>query len=66
MCLSNVYDRTADAEHLLVKNVQNFRMENGQLVFTDLMEREYAYPASLVSADLVGGQVVIALEKGGE
>ena len=59
MCLSTVYDKKADAEHALLKNVQNIRVDGRHLVFTDLMEREHEYEGALVSADLVNGSVII-------
>jgi len=61
MCLSNVYNQKMDAEHLLLKNVQSIRAEDGRLFFTDLLERVYEFEGALLSADLVNGSVIIDL-----
>jgi len=59
MCLSNVYNQKIDEEHLLLKNVQSIRAEDGRLFFTDLLEREHEFEGVIVSADLINGSVVI-------
>jgi hypothetical protein len=61
MCLSTVYSSKPEAEDILLKNIQRFRAENGRLFFTDLMERTHEYNATLISADLVNGSIIIKL-----
>ena len=38
MCLSTVYKNEVNDANLLAKNVADIKMENGQIIFTDLMD----------------------------
>ena len=62
MCLSTLYNKTQDAEHELLKNIQSFRIAGGQMFFIDLLNREYEFEGELISADLVNGSVIIDIE----
>ena len=59
MCLSTLYRDRIDPECILAKNIANIRAEKDELVFTDLLEREYRYHAVLVCADLSDAYIVI-------
>ena len=59
MCLSSVYDKTVDAEHLLIRNVQLIRVEGDEIVCTDIMEEDLRIRGRLVSANLVEGRVIV-------
>ena len=63
MCLSTLYDKTQDAEHILLKNVQSLRVADGRMFFIDLMNREYEYKGELISADLINGSVIVDIDK---
>jgi predicted RNA-binding protein len=59
MCLSSVYDKTADTEHLLIRNVQLIRVEGDEIVCTDIMEEDTRIRGRLISANLVEGRVIV-------
>lgn len=59
MCLSTVYDKSADPEHLLMRNVQLIRLEGDEIVCTDIMEQDIRIRGRLVSANLVEGRVIV-------
>ena len=61
MCLSTLYNKTQDDEHVLLKNVQSLRFDDGHMFFIDLMNREHKFEGKLISADLVGGSVIVDL-----
>ena len=37
MCLSNVYEKSPDADNLLLRNIADVRFEGDALVLTDIM-----------------------------
>ena len=61
MCLSTLYNKTQDADHVLLKNIQSLRVADGHMFFTDLLNREYRFECALISADLTGGSVIVDL-----
>ena len=63
MCLSSVYDKTPDSEHLLLRNVQFFRIEDGDIVCTDIMEQDLRIHGTLISANLVEGRVIVDVKQ---
>lgn len=63
MCLSNVYDKAPTQEHLLMRNVQNIRIEGNQICLTDIMECTRTLTGALVYADLVNGTVIVDTEQ---
>jgi len=60
MCLSTVYRDEKSQENLIMSNVQKIDLQDGQLLLTDLMDREMVVVGSLVSVDLVGGVAIIS------
>ena len=63
MCLSSVYDKTPDADHLLLRNVQYFKIEGGDIICTDIMEQDLTIHGTLVSANLVEGRVIVDVKQ---
>ncbi len=59
MCLSTVYDKTPTKDHIILQNVQKITVSGETLILTDLLEREVSIPASLITADLVNGCVIV-------
>ncbi len=59
MCLSSVYKKEIRPENLVLGNVQRIECRDGQVILTDLMERQVVIEGELISADLVGGTAVV-------
>ena len=59
MCLSTVYKQTKAPENVLMSNVQHIEVQDGQLLLTDLMDRQMVVEGRLISVDLVGGVAII-------
>ncbi len=51
--------RGENPENIVMANVQSIEVQDGQLLLTDLMERQVVVMGSLVSVDLVGGTAVV-------
>jgi len=62
MCLSSVYKREAGDNALLLSNVQRIAFDGDELVFTDLFENETRIRGRLISADLIGGKIIVDTE----
>ncbi len=60
MCLSTAYRGSADNSNLLLGNVQKIECRNGQVILTDIMERQLAVDGEILEADLINGRVIIA------
>ena len=60
MCISTVYQNAALPENILLKNVRAIRVEGDDVILTNILEQEMRVRGTLVSADLIGGVVVIA------
>lgn len=59
MCLAMVYRGEEKTENLLLPNVQRIECRAGQVILTDLMERQLVVEGELVSVDLVGNTATI-------
>lgn len=59
MCLSTVYKSEKTPENILMSNVQHIEVQDGQLLLTDLMDRQMVVEGRLLSVDLVGGVAII-------
>ena len=59
MCLSTVYKGEKAPQNLVMSNVQRIDVQEGQLLLTDLMDREMVVVGKLLSVDLVGGVALI-------
>lgn len=59
MCLSTIYRNSVDQNNMVMRNVRMIEYRNGEIVLTDLMERQVSIEAELVMANLVEGVAVI-------
>ena len=59
MCLSTVYKNTMEPASILMKNVMSIECKDGQVILTDLMDRQMAIEGQLERANLVDGYVII-------
>lgn len=59
MCLSTVYKNEVNDANLLAKNVADIKMENGQIIFTDLMGIRTVFDGSLEKIDLMDNYVIV-------
>ena len=59
MCLSTVYKNTMEPASILMKNVMSIECKDGQVILTDLMERQVAIRGVLEKANLVDGFVIV-------
>lgn len=59
MCLSTVYKNTLSPETVAMRNVMSIECRDGQVILTDLMERQVTIDGVLESANLVDGFVIV-------
>ena len=59
MCLSTVYKNEKIPQNVVMSNVQRIDVQDGQLLLTDLMDREMVIVGKLLSVDLVGGVAIV-------
>ena len=59
MCLSTVYKGEKAPQNVIMSNVQRIDLQDGQILLTDLMDREVVVVGKLLSVDLVGGVAVV-------
>lgn len=59
MCLSTVYKNEVSDANLLAKNVADIRMENGTIIFTDLMGIRTTFDGTLEKVDLMDNYVIV-------
>ena len=59
MCLSTVYKNEVNDANLLARNVADIRVENGQIIFTDLMGIRTAFDGTLEKIDLMDNYVIV-------
>lgn len=59
MCLSTVYKNTMAPETVAMRNVMSIECVNGQVILTDLMERQVTIQGVLEKANLVDGFVIV-------
>ena len=59
MCLSTVYKNEVNDANLLAKNVADIKVENGQIIFTDLMGIRTIFAGSLEKVDLMDNYVIV-------
>ena len=59
MCLSTVYKNEKIPQNVVMSNVQRIDVQDGQLLLTDLMDREMVVVGKLLSVDLVGGVAIV-------
>ena len=59
MCLSTVYKGSKEPQNIVMSNVQRIDLQDGQILLTDLMDREMVVVGKLLSVDLVGGTAIV-------
>lgn len=59
MCLSTVYKNTMSPDTVAMRNVMTIECRDGQVILTDLMERQIAIDGTLEKANLVDGFVIV-------
>ena len=59
MCLSTVYKNTMAPEAVAMRNVMAIECKDGEVILTDLMERQVVIRGVLESANLVDGFVIV-------
>ena len=59
MCLSTVYKGSKEPTNIIMSNVQSIELQDGQILLTDLMERQAVIVGKLISVDLVGGVAIV-------
>ena len=59
MCLSTVYKNTMEPASILMKNVMAIECRDGQVILTDLLDRQMAIEGQLERANLVDGYVIV-------
>jgi len=59
MCLSTVYKGTREPQNVVMSNVQRIDVQDGQLLLTDLLDRQTVVVGKLVMVDLVGGVAIV-------
>ena len=59
MCLSTVYKNTMEPASIAMRNVMAIECRDGQVILTDLMERQLVIEGQLEKANLVDGFVIV-------
>ncbi|MBE6675035.1 MAG: CooT family nickel-binding protein [Ruminococcaceae bacterium] len=59
MCLSTVYKNTKTPDAVAMRNVMAIECKDGEVILTDLMERQVIIRGVLESANLVDGFVIV-------
>ena len=59
MCLSTVYNGEKAPQNVMMSNEQRIDLQDGQILLTDLMDREMVIVGKLISVDLVGGVAIV-------
>ena len=59
MCLSTVYKNEVSDANMLARNVADIKVENGQIIFTDLMGIRTVFDGSLEKIDLMDNYVIV-------
>ena len=63
MCLSNVYEKSPDADNLLLRNIADVRFEGDALVLTDIMGITRRLEAKVKKIDLLENYIIVETEK---
>lgn len=59
MCLSTVYKNTMTPDAVAMRNVMAIECKDGNVILTDLMERQVIIRGTLERANLVDGFVIV-------
>ncbi len=63
MCLSNVYEKSPDANNLLLRNIADVRFEGDALVLTDIMGITRRLEAKVKKIDLLENYIIVETEE---
>ncbi|MBQ3661565.1 MAG: CooT family nickel-binding protein [Firmicutes bacterium] len=63
MCLSNVYEKSPDADNLLLRNIADVRFEGDALVLTDIMGITRRLEAKVKKIDLLENYIIVETEE---
>ena len=59
MCLSTVYRNEVSDANMLAKNVADVRIENGKILFTDLMGIRTVFDGTLEKVALMDNYIIV-------
>ena len=59
MCLSTVYRNEVSDANMLAKNVADVRIENGKILFTDLMGIRTVFDGTLEKVNLMDNYIIV-------
>ena len=59
MCLSTVYNKSAEDNNVLCKNVMKINVDGENIRLVDIMQTETNVVGKIISADLINGVVVL-------
>ena len=59
MCLSTVYKNEVNDANMLARNVADIKIDNGQIIFTDLMGIRTVFDGTLEKVDLMDTYVIV-------
>lgn len=59
MCLSNVYEKSPDADNLLLRNIADVRFEGDTIVMTDIMGITRRIEATVKKIDLLENYIIV-------
>ena len=60
MCLSTVYKNEVNDANMLARNVADIKVDNGQIIFTDLMGIRTTFDGTLQKVDLMDNYVIVS------
>ncbi len=59
MCLSTVYKNEVNDANMLARNIADVRIENGKILFTDLMGIRTVFDGTLEKVDLMDNYIIV-------
>ena len=59
MCLSTVYKNEVSDANMLARNIADVRIENGKIMFTDLMGIRTVFDGTLEKVDLMDNYIIV-------
>ncbi len=59
MCLSVVYKNEVNDQNLLARNIADVKIENGEIILTDLMGVRTVLSGSLERVDLMENYIIV-------
>lgn len=59
MCLSTVYKNEVNDANMLARNIADVRIENGKILFTDLMGIRTVFDGTLEKVNLMDNYIIV-------